>query len=280
MRVALLPLLVPGVLAAQQKIDRRWPVDRDASIRIMSPAGQIQVIGWDGDTLAVTGVIPPGGGSFYGGGRGQAAKLGVDARADAPGSTLEVRVPKRARVWLKTISADVQVRGLEGEVDLTAVNGNLTVSGPGRVITAETIDGSIDVEDTDGVLRLRTGGGRITIRAKAGDVTATSVGGNVEATTPGLNRGRLESVTGAVTFTGNLAPGGALELESHSGSVDLHFKGDVNAEFDLTSVTGTVVNQLAGKSAVVKGKPYHFTIGTGGAQVTIRSFKGVVTVGR
>src|SRR3712207_8110138 len=39
------------------------------------------------------------------------------ARGPAPGSTLELRVPARARVWAKGGSADVEVTGVTGGLD-------------------------------------------------------------------------------------------------------------------------------------------------------------------
>jgi hypothetical protein len=281
MRSLVFLCLLPGLLAAQQKVDRRWPLDRDASIRVTVGAGEVRITAWDRDTVRVTGTIPAAA-SFYGGGKGQAAKLGVELPADVPtpGSRLEIQVPRQVRLWVKTVSAMVEVTGVEGEVDLISVSGNLGITGAARVVTAETMDGRIRVDGTSGVVRVRTGAGPVTVTASGGDLTATTVGGGIEVTSPRLDRGRLESVTGPVTFTGNLADGGALELQSHSGDVLLRFQGSINAEFDLTSVSGTIVNQLGSKGSAMKGKPSRFTVGSGGTQVTIRSFKGTVTVAR
>jgi hypothetical protein len=283
MRTIVVLMLLPAALSAQQRVDRRWAIDPEASIRITMGAGRVRILGWDRDTVQVTGEIAPGAGTFYGGGRGNASKLGVEPLGDGsgPGATFEVRVPRRARVWVKTVSAGIEVSDLEGEVDLTSVSGAERVSGPLRVVTAETMDGAITVEGAGhGVMRLRTGDGRIAVRAGGGDLTAVSVGGDIDVQSPRLDRARLESVSGTVAFAGNLAPAATLELESHSGDVLVTFEGAVNAEFDLTSVTGIVHNQLSRGAEPLKGKPLQFTVGSGGAQVVIRSFKGTVTVRR
>jgi hypothetical protein len=281
-RVFLLALLcTPGLLPAQERVDRRFAVDPDASIRITVPVGTVRVIGWDRDTVWTTGDIPRGGGRWYGGGSGRAAKLGVDRpeNDDGPGATLEVRVPTGARIWVKTVSASIEVEAVRGEMDLLSVTGDIRVRGSPQVVTAESLDGAITAEGGS-VLRLRSGGGPIVVRAPGGDITAVSVGGAVDVSADRLVRGRLESVTGAVTFTGNLGSGGRLDAETHGADVLLRLAGPVHAEFLLASVGGTVVNRLDGKPVVTKGKAASFTVGSGGAQITARTFKGTVTLSR
>jgi hypothetical protein len=274
-------LLLPVTAVGQQRLDRRFPIDADASVRITSPAGLVRVIGWDQDSIAIGGEIPTGAGLLYAGGRGKAAKLGIERSEEskAPGATLEVRVPRRARVWVKTVSAAVEVTGVRAEVDLNSVSGSLEVRDAAGVVRAETLDGGITAEVGEGIVRLHTGAGPIRARAASGDVTAVSVGGRVEVESPRLARGRLESVGGDVRFVGNLAPGAVLEAESHAGNVDLRFVGPVHAEFDLTAVAGVVKSAL-GSGPVGKGKPVRFIVGDGGADVIARTFKGTIVVTR
>lgn len=280
--LALLLLAPPSIAWAQQRVDRRWAVDADCSIRITSTVGVIRVSGWDRDTLAVTADIPKSAGGFYGGGKGKLAKVGIERSeySRSPGATLVVRLPRRARVWIKTVSAEVEITGLDGEVDVSAVSGSARVSGSPRVLTVETLEGSVTAELGRGVARLRTGAGPIRVQAAGGDVTAISVDGRVEVESPRLARGRLESVGGPVRFAGNLEAGAALEVETHAGDIELRFAGPVNAEFDLTAIAGAVRGDLVGKQAVKKGKSVRFTMGDGGATVTARSFKATILVTR
>ena len=91
--------------------------------------------------------------------------------------------------------------------------------------------------------------------------------------------GRLETVTGAVTFQGTVIRGGTLNVETHDGLVDLTVPRDQLADFDLTTFGGSVTNELMGAGPVVpKGKPMRFSSGSGGASVTVRTFKGNVRV--
>src|SRR2546425_1042882 len=83
----------------QARVDERWPLDPGGSVRIVSPFGRIRVLGWDADSLAVSGRLDAGAGRFYATGDAGARKLGVDIAADARNSgraELQIRVPRRA----------------------------------------------------------------------------------------------------------------------------------------------------------------------------------------
>lgn len=284
-RLLLALLLAPAPLLSQEKVVRGWSLDADASIRIHLAAGRLRITGWERDSLAVTGSISPGGGRFYGGGSGKGAKMGVDTQdwsGSGPASTLEVSVPRGSRLWVKTASAAVEVTGVVGEVDLTSVTGNLTVTGNPRVVTAETVDGIITADGAKAVLRLRAGGGNIAVRGGGGDITASTVGGAIDCTAERVERARLETVTGPILFTGNVAPGATLDAETHSADITLRLQGTVDAELMLASVGGVIYNRLTPKASgpLKSGKPVSFLLGNGGAVISARSFKGAVTVSR
>jgi hypothetical protein len=275
--------LAAAPVAAQQRIDRRMPADPHASIRIFNLAGSTRVTGWDRDTIAVTASVPRGAGRFFIGGAGAAAKLGVLSDSlGAPGATLEVSVPRGATVWIKSSSADVTLSGIEGDVDISTVSGAIRAEGAPRRLTAEAMDGNIDLTTRATITRAKTAGGSITINGGGGDITASSVSGAVRYY--GAHKvlvGRLETVTGAVTFQGTVMRGGTLSIETHDGPVDLSVPRDQLADFDLTTFGGAVTNSLigGGEPVVPKGKPVRFSSGAGGASVTVRTLKGNVRVG-
>ena len=287
MRRVTLPLfalafwVVPA--AAQQRIDRRMPADPHASIRIFNLTGSTRVSGWDRDTIAITASVPRGAGKFFIGGAGSAAKLGVMSDSlGAPGATLEVSVPRGATVWVKSSSADVTLSGIEGDVDVSTVSGAIRAEGAPRRLTAEAMDGTIDLTTRATITRAKTAGGSITIHGGGGDITASSVSGAIRYS--GAHKvlvGRLETVTGAVTFQGTVMRGGTLSIETHDGPVDLSVPRDQLADFDLTTFGGAVTNALIGRGdpVVPKGKPVRFSSGPGGASVTVRTLKGNVRVG-
>ena len=283
--VLLAALLAATPLPAQEKIDRRIAIASDASIRIWNLAGITRIIGWDRDSIAVTGTVPTG--AFYMGGSGRGAKLGVErpegSKGDPPAS-LEIRVPRNARLWVKSASASVEASGLTGELECSSVDGSVRVEGSLRLVVAESMEGNLSVYGPMSVVRLKGGGGTITLRGARGDVLATTVGGAILATDAALTRAHLETVSGPVAYDGTVAPRGTLEVTTHSGDVTLRLPTEISAEFELPSFDGAILYGLSGKGkgkgepAQQVGKPMSFTTGGGDARVTVRSFKGEIRV--
>ena len=275
-------LLLTAPLAAQQKIDRRIAIAPDASIRITNMAGITRITGWDVDSISVTGAMPAGAAFFFGG-KGQFSKMGVERKDETlaePGSTLEIKVPRGARVWVKSGTASVEVTGLRVEVECASVSGSIRVEGGLKLLIAESMEGNLSASGPIDVVRLKGGGGTITIRGARGDIQATTVGGAIVAMDGAVVRARLETVSGTISYDGSVDPRGTLESVTHSGDVTLRLPPEISAEFDLESFDGAVFFGLASKGAEkpFRGKPMSFVTGEGGSQVTVRSFKGEIRI--
>jgi hypothetical protein len=277
---------VPDRLAAQTQVDRRAAIDADAYIRIHNIAGTLTVIGWDRDSVAVTGTVhePAGRDGFYFGAGGDVAKMGIwsdDATSLEP-STLEVRVPAGARVWIKTGSADVRVTGVNGGVDISSVTGSIAVSGSPAELFAETLGGRIDIDADTRAVRAKTASGAIVVRGAIRDVIATSVSGNLDIEGDRFERGSFESVDGDIRYLGNVGRASALDFTAHSGLIDFALPADANADFVVGTFYGEFQDRFGVADRVtgsrLKGQEYRFTLGSGGGQVTVRNFKGRVVL--
>src|SRR5438105_2117582 len=99
----------------RNRFEQRWAFAADGSVRIVNPSGRIRVIGWDSDSLAAWARGP---GHFAADGNAGVRKLVVTGRAE-----LEVHVPRGARVWAKSTSADTDVEGGEGTLVWNSVAG-------------------------------------------------------------------------------------------------------------------------------------------------------------
>lgn len=289
---ALLAAVIIGTgtrLDAQQpgprEIDRRIATESDVSVRILNLVGATHVIGWDRDTVAVTGLVPRGGGTFYMGGGERGIKIGIElpqAPAGAPGTALEVRVPRGARVWVKSATASVSVSGVTGEVDASTVSGDITVTGNPVLISAESMDGDLDISARAAVTRLKSAAGNVTLRGAGGEVTASSVSGDVRMLEADeLVTGRLESVSGKVFFDGGITPDGSLDLQTHDAPIEIFLASNQGASLEVSAFGGRVTNRIIGVSgAPTRGKAVRFIVGSGTARVAIRSLKGDVLIRR
>lgn len=191
---------------------------------------------------------------------------------------LEVMIPEGAQVSVKTVTANIVSRGATGWFN--SVSGDIVITGAARRMEAETLDGDISVSGEAPWLSARTGSGGIKIEGRFGHVRASSVGGNISVLNKLAERGRFESVTGNISYTGAFATGSHLEFDTHGGAVTLVLPQRTNARFDLTSITGTIDNTFTSHTPNQRpegtGQVLEFQVGSADATVSVRSFKGII----
>ena len=269
---------------AQRTIDIRRAVTPTASIRIAGAFAELSIHGWKKDSTVITGSIPSDarfdGGFLTSSSPSSGAKYFLETATGVPSGKLDLYVPMGARVWAKSGSARIDVEGVTGGLDLNIIGGSVHVNGSPHELTIESMDGSVTVEGSPPWTRLKTATGDIVLSGGSDDAGLTTVSGTVRVIGGRFERARIESVTGAVMFASDIAPGGSLDIDTHSGSIDLWMSPKLGAEFDVASVAGTIENTLTNRQAVPgregRGQEIGFTTGGGGARVYVRTFKGSI----
>ena len=280
-------LAVPALpLPAQRTVDMGRATTSTPSIRISGSFAELRIRGWDRDSMSLTGSIPADArldGGFGGGAGAPSAgvKFYLETTSGAPAGKLELRVPARARVWVKSGSADIDAAGVTGGLDLNIVGGSVHVTGSPHELNVESMDGSVTIDADPSWLRAKTATGDIVLSGRGvEDAGLTTVSGSIRVVAGRFDRARLESVTGAVVFAGDLSPGASVDINTHSGPVEVRLSRKANAELDVASVAGSVENALTGRPAVPgregRGQEIGLSLGSGGGRVYVRSFKGNV----
>ena len=104
--------------------------------------------------------------------------------------------------------------------------------------------------------------GSVTVDARGGPVSAETVNGSV-----------LARVL-------DLAPGAEVALESVNGSVTAMVPLTLDAELDLRTTNGRVVNDLPDAAAQSDRRSFRGTLGAGGRRVSLRTVNGSVRLER
>lgn len=270
--------------AAQERIERGVPAAPDATIRVYNLSGSTSIAGWDRDSVALVATLEPGSGRLYIGGSRSAIKLGVEEPTGAGprAARLELRVPHGSVVWVKAADASIEVDGVQGGLDLYSVTGSVQVRGAPSTVRAESMEGPVSVHARTPWARVKTASGRIDLAGDITDLAATTVTGEVRVAASRQARARIESVTGAVVVTGRPTRGGAWEIETHGGPVTLELAPDTDAEIAVHTFGGEVGSQLgrivARREDDLAGSEFSILAGSGGTSITVRTFKGPVTV--
>jgi len=276
-------LFVSSPVIAQKKVERKLPLGMEGALRIVNMVGSVVVHGWSKDTVLVRGTLAAGDSFFMGGGY-SGAKMFVESvnDRDPKPARLEVWVPARIRLWVKTATANIDVSGVDGGLDLYVVSGTIDVTGNPHELNAEAIDGDIHITGSPPWVRAKSASGTIVFQGGSSDAAFSTVSGAVKVDGGVFERTKIETVTGNISFSGRLDRSGAFDFDTHSGNVDLAIPATMGASFSVMTIAGSITNNLSKNSPIPGrfGRGAELTMDTsgGGAKVSVRTFKGPVTL--
>lgn len=277
---------------AQQKVDIARRVTPNFAIRLAGPFAKLRVTAWDHDSISIIGSLPKGHrleSSF--GGQPDAklpttgAKMFIETSPDAGagGGTLEMRVPRMVRLHVKGNSADIDVAGVAGELDLNVIGGSVRVNGRPQTLNVETMDASVTVDGSAEWMRVKTSEGDITVTARGVDAAFHSLSGTVRVSAGPFEKATVETVSGSVMFGAELARAAVANVTTHSGAIDILLGAKASAEIDAITQRATIENLVTTRRAIAGrdgGQEIALEVGTGDGRVVIRSFRGSIRLAR
>lgn len=280
-----LALALPAALRAQEVVDVGRPARTDLAIRVFALSGALRITTWERDSVHVRGRVDRSAGQFFLGGTREALKLGIEMpKGTEPTGTadLEIQIPARSRLWVKTAAAEVEITAGGGSVDVFGESGRVRVDGRADNVRVETIDGNVELALVAASGQVRTASGTIVVRGVVTDLQATTISGPLLVGMEGaVERVALETVASEIAFKGDITPEGRLQAETHDGDVELRLPAHLGASYHLVSFAGQLTNELVPPAALRPGAhkgEWSFTMGDGRATVDVRTFKGRLTL--
>jgi hypothetical protein len=193
-----------------------------------------------------------------------------------------IAAPRNARLTIKSISGDISVRDVSGPLILESTSGSVRLINVGRV-SAKSISGSVEAVDTriEGPLEAGTVSGSIRLlRTNVPRVDATTVSGDVTFEDVVSSDLGGQSISGTVTFAGELGRNGRYEMTSHSGSVRVALSGKTGFQVEATSFSGSINTEfpltLTGQGG--RGRNLRATYGDGTATLDLNAFSGSILI--
>ncbi|MCJ7591728.1 MAG: DUF4097 domain-containing protein [Woeseiaceae bacterium] len=272
---------------ADEQVNRTIDAASDGHVDVSNISGSVTVNGWSRNSVEVTGtlgrnveelVVERDGDRVW-------IKVKVPKRGGRGiESELRISVPKSSSLDVGTVSADIDVSDITGEQSLHTVSGDVTTEYTGADMEAESVSGDVEVSgnNASGEVVATTVSGDVTLFRVSGDVEAESVSGSVIVDEGEFKRAELSSVNGEIIFHGKLEKNGRLSIDTVNGDVDVEFVGDVSARFEIDTFNGGIRNCFGPKaertSKYAPGWELEFTEGGGGAEVTISTMNGGVSI--
>ena len=289
-----------------EKFSKTVPLPKGGSLDLSNISGDIVITGGAGDQVVIDAVK-----------RGKTAedlKL-VQIEVMTTASRVEVRtqyprerrninvsvdytvtVPRAAGVTVRTVSGDLNLVTIDGELMAESVSGDVTVKSAGWLESAKTVSGDVTVASagSNGDISFASVSGDVKLsQIKARGIEANSVSGAVTLAEVTCDRARAKSISGDIVFGGPLAKGGRYSLQSHSGNVTVYsdgktgfevaagtFSGDISSDLQLVSTFGGEGEggQPGRKPKGGPGQRVRGTFGDGGAFLELGAFSGDVKI--
>jgi Toastrack DUF4097 len=175
-----------------------------------------------------------------------------------------IRVPTESAVELKSVSGDLRVTNVRGQLRLESMSGDVRVGQAPRLALAKTMSGDVEVISAamDGELNASSMSGSVTVKdVKARVIDLNTVSGNLIVVDVDSDRARLKSITGDLQFAGTIHKTGRYDLNTHSGRILFAVPASVGFEVDASTFMGNLRSDLpltitsGGSSDVVPTPP-------------------------
>jgi DUF4097 and DUF4098 domain-containing protein YvlB len=203
-----------------------------------------------------------------------------------------ITMPASAAVSIKTISGDIAVNGVRGEVRAEAVSGNVEVIATPNLVVAKAVSGDVNARDIGAPVSLTLGtvsGSVVATALKVRTLDAGTVSGNLQLSGLQVERLTAKTVSGEIDFEGGLARGGRYEFNAHSGGIRLVLANPTGFELDASTFSGSIRSDFPvtlrsttpddnSRRRGMSNRAIRGTFGDASAILAIRSFSGTVVI--
>jgi hypothetical protein len=175
--------------------------------------------------------------------------LSVESPAGARDSMnvhYEISVPLATIGRLVVVNGPVDVRGLDGPLEVKLSNGPLSVEDIGGAVEIELSNGPVHVQRCRGSLDVNVSNGPIAIQRIAGPVDVTVNNGPVAIEDAGAGI-EANATNGPISYKGPV--GGNFEMHSRRGGIVLELPSDSRFELDAEAGRGHVICEFDVKDA-------------------------------
>ncbi len=193
---------------------------------------------------------------------------------------LEVAIPKKSVLTIKTDKGDVTVTGIYADVTITNMNGDVDVRGTGGDVNVEMRKGDTKVSDTKGDVKISGKGGEIEVNDSSGSLTVDGdfygpvradkaqkgvrmISAKTDLTLSAL-AGHMEAGSGnldIVDAPGNLTlrtrdseisvenPGGKVNIDNRNAGINVRFSSVPKEDVQITNSSSEIALTLPGSAS-------------------------------
>lgn len=174
-----------------------------------------------------------------------------------------LKLPRRIDLSVKSISGSLKAGDVDGQTQVNSISGSVNIANVGGKLQVNSVSESVNLGNVGAEARVSSVSGNVRLGQVNDSIDVSSVSGGVSATLV------------------SLSPQG-IHIKSVTGSVEIGFKSEVNADFSAQSVSGEVYLDVPNVTRESEAKSHNVRarIGAGGTPITISSVSGSIRLTR
>ena len=207
----------------------------------------------------------------------EAMRITTSGRRGPPTAVdLRITMPKWMDLRVSGVYSDVSVDGSEGEVRAETVKGDLSLNGGRGFVALQSVQGGVSVHGARARLELSSVNETVEVADVQGDLRAETVNGDVILS--GINSSMVDAstVSGDICYRGSIGKEGHYHFSTHNGDIDLGLPEDASASVSVSTFSGDFETVFRARLFDTGGKRFNFTLGSGGAEVSLETFQGTI----
>jgi DUF4097 and DUF4098 domain-containing protein YvlB len=291
-----------GVVVDGERTSQTFKVGDAGSLHVNNLAGDIVVTGASGGEIRVD-TLKHGRGASDSDARQQLANVDISVQKVGTRVEIETNHTRNSRAWvdytisvplgttveLRSVSGDIRVSNVRGEVRAESVSGDVEATTLTRAASLKSVSGDVSATSvsSDTELSLSSVSGEVVAKSLKGRSTSVgTVSGDVTLQGCTCGQASVQSVSGSISYTGRLEKAGRYEFKTHSGDVLLASGGD-GFDLDASTFSGSLRSEVP---LITRGGDANFergrgpgrwvkaVSGNGGAYVEIKTFSGDIVL--
>ena len=276
LRFAIVVFFLPVIcLQAADRIEKTFPVAKNASLILTNYTGTISVKGWQNSEVKVV-----------------CTKHSQNVEIDTESTPSKVKVTTHVLDKLAAADkarVDYQVYVPE-EATLEIVNnmGTVDVENIKGAVKVDVFEAVVKIAGVQGGVQATSLGSKLTISESTGPIQTTTVSGDIAFSKLDSNSVTANSTLGNISYQGDFVRLGNYRFSTNEGVILVQCPEQASVEWNARTVKGKIRSNLpirsknhAPSSAGIAGKQSLFgTLNQGDANVTLSTFSGEININR
>jgi DUF4097 and DUF4098 domain-containing protein YvlB len=279
----LMAVAASTAVAGETTYEQTYDVTEGAWLEIECPAGSILVDTWEKSQVEVVvyhdAEVEVRSRQY----RGDVQVGSVSDKGWKSEAEYEIRVPAWMNVGISGNETSVDIRGVQGQIEVETIDGDVDVKGGKEKVVLHSVKGDVRLEDASGAMDLESTNGEITVVDSEGELIINAMNGDVRCGNVRSSMAEAETINGDIFFDGILSDQGDYYFTTHVGDIELTVPGDVNVAVTAVTYHGDFDTDFELSTSpeverVIQQRRWSLDIGKATATLRAESFQGDINL--